>query len=372
MKNDTNTIAETIDTLKLCWYEFRGGIPAAVFKTILALWPKEPRPGIEAMSSKDSKYTFVITLPPGISYEDFEKKQPYFATATGKKVLIEPNATTAILHIFDDKLDESYPYEFKECPGRLGIPFGLEVKAGAVKPFTYDIVKAPHVFVSGPTRKGKSNLLRLIATHLTLAHFNTAFLCVIDYGAADFQWLEERAIVVTDIDKARYLLTCITQEMEKREKLLQKARVNKIEKLQEPPPYIILLIDEWVDMAEDEESIFLLNKLLRKGAKHGLHVITGCQRLDSMNMKRAGEMKNNFNVRISFRCNKTNSNMVLDCDAAAKLTNTPGRCIFMDSDEPIELQCYLIEPEDSERLIQNIPARRADFVEQSHKRLAPR
>lgn len=371
----TQSVMEIRQDVRHILYPIIGkGIPLAVIETIEALWTKERmRPMIINKKKTSSGWNFIIELVPGISYADFEKKQEYFATATGKKVLIEPNGTTAIMQVYSSSVESSYFYEFTNVPGELGIPFGLQVKAGVATPFNYDICKAPHIFISGPTRKGKSNLLRLIATHLTLAHNRKAFISVIDYGGADFMWLEDRAVVVSEIDKARDLLETIYREMVKREAQLTKARVNKINKLPDPPPYLILIIDEWIDMAEDEDSLFILNKLLRKGAKHGLHVIAGCQRLDSMSMKGAGAMKNNFPVRISFRCNKTNSNMVLDCDAAAKLPNVPGRCIFMDSDEPIEIQCYLIEPEDSEKLIKDIPSiRRDEFVEQSPKRLPPR
>ena len=353
---------------------FKRQTPLAVIETIEALWPKERiRPMIIKKTKTETGWTFIIELVPGISFDDFEGKQKYFTTATGQKVLIESNGTTAIMQVYKSSIVSDYPYEFIDADGELGIPFGLKIKAGVTTPFNYDIVNAPHIFISGPTRKGKSNLLRLIATHLALAYGGKTFISVIDYGGADFMWLEDRAIVVSDIDKARDLLESVYKEMVRREKILAKARVNKIQKLPNPPSYLILIIDEWIDMAEDEDSLFILNKILRKGAKHGIHVIAGCQRLDSMSMKGAGAMKNNFPVRISFRCNKTNSNMVLDCDAASKLPNTPGRCIFMDSDEPIEIQCYLIEPEESEELLKDIPINRGDnIVNKPPKRIPPR
>lgn len=349
-------------------------IQLGVIETIEALWPNErTRPQIIKRKKTQAGMLFVIELPAGVSYNDFQRRSEYFETATGVNVSVDKNGSTALLNVFKDTTKSEYAYVFNDAPGELGIGIGFEIKAGMTTLFYYDIVKAPHIFISGPTRKGKSNLLRLIATHLTLAHSENCFISVIDYGSADFYWLEDRAVVVYDIDKARNLLEHIDDELERRQNLIRKHRVNKVQKLAEQPPYLVLIIDEWLDMAEDEDSIIILNKLLRKGAKLGIHVIAGCQRLDSMSMKHAGAMKNNFPVRISFRCNKTNSNMVLDCDAAAKLPNTPGRCIFMDSDTPNEVQCYLIEPEDSERLLRDIPAgRRWGTVEQSPKRLPPR
>lgn len=356
------------------WLAKRKGndVPFAVVDTVNALWEQDKRPILIRKSKTDTGYEMVFHMPRNMAFDDFVKKEGNFRAATGCKIVFNENGKALTMKIIENKLDPIYEYTYSKVGRQLGIPLGISVDD--MKQFIFDLVDAPHVFVNGPTRKGKSNLLRLIATHLQLEHNEKSFTAVIDYGAADFMWLEDNAVVVTEIEDARKLLIKIERERVRREAIMKKARVNKMQKLDTPFPYIVLIIDEWLDMMEDEVSIELLSKIQRKGAKQGIHIIAGTQRLDSKCMKQAGMIKNNFPVRISFKVDRVNSDMVLGCDAASKLPKVKGRFIFMDSDEPIEVQAYLIEPEDSEKLIKSIPAyqREVFTVEQSPVLLPPR
>jgi S-DNA-T family DNA segregation ATPase FtsK/SpoIIIE len=185
------------------------------------------------------------------------------------------------------------------------------------------------------------------------------FLVVVDYGEVDYLWLEDHALLVTDVDAAHEVFSLLNREMDKRKKLLVKHRVEKVTKLNESIPFIVVLIDEFAEINRDEKSLAMVDRLLRVGRKTGIHIVAATQRLSHTTIKGAGDIKHNFPARLSFRCDAVNSRMVLgdDCDAAARLPNVKGRCIFRDGEKPVELQTFLLPPERAEKLIREIPAK---------------
>jgi len=303
-------------------------------------------------------------FPPSMAYREFEAKKEYFETATGCRVAIEQVGKTGVLQVYTTKLQKQYNYEINpaDLSGyELPLPLGYTLDGL----FVVDLATLPHFFINGPTGTGKSMCTRSTATSLLTLRNEDLYLVVIDYGEVDYFWLEDHALLVTEVEDGRKVLELLNKEMDRRNKLLRKHRAVKVQELPDKIPFIVVLIDEFVEMAEDEESVSFVNRLLRKGRKAGIHIVAATQRLSHNSMKGAGDIKHNFPARFTFRCDAVNSRMVLgegpQGDAASRVPNIKGRGIYCDSDKVHEIQTFYIPPKQAEKLVEELPAKRQVF-----------
>lgn len=334
-------------------------IPYAIAETIEVLW-KETRPKLVRQSKINNGYEFVYTMPRDMTFEDFIRKEGNFKAATGCKIQFDIKGKSIIMKIFDGELPTKIKYSWN--PGEyqnmhLPMPLGVDLDGVHV----VDLAELPHLFLSGPTGGGKSMLTRSIATSLQIGSADKIFMIVVDYGEVDYLWLADKALLVTDVEKAFEVFGLLNEEMDRRKKLLVKNRVVKITELKEKIPFIVVLIDEFAETNQHQDSVKLIDRLLRVGRKTGIHIVAATQRLSHTTIKGAGDIKHNFPARLSFRCDSVNSRMILgdDCDLASKLPQIKGRAIFRYG-EPVELQTFLIEPEQARELIHSIPTQKRE------------
>lgn len=348
------------------WLSKRKGnsIPFAVIETVKTLWPDEP-PVLIRNDKTDKGYEMVYVMPRNMSFDDFTRKEGNFRAATGCKIVFKEDGKALTMQIFEAKLPGKVDYEWNpSLYSKMHLPIPLGVDLNGV--FVVDLAELPHLFLSGPTGTGKSMITRSVATSLQIGSADRMYMVVVDYGEVDYLWLEDRALLVTDTERANKVFTLLNQEMDRRKKLLVKHRVEKVTKLKEQIPFIVVLIDEFAEINQDEASVKMIDRLLRVGRKTGIHIVAATQRLSHTTVKGAGDIKHNFPARLSFRCDSVNSRMILgeDCDLASKLPDTKGRCIFRFGD-PVELQTFLIDPEKAEKLINQLPQREVFTIEQS-------
>jgi S-DNA-T family DNA segregation ATPase FtsK/SpoIIIE len=355
------------------WLSKRKGtdIPFAIIDTVKTLWPDDP-PVLIRNSKTDKGYEMVYVMPRNMSFDDFKRKEGNFRAATGCRITFKEDGKSLVMQIFEAKLPCRIDYGWdptKYPKMHLPVPLGVDINGV----FVVDLVELPHLFMSGPTGTGKSMITRSVATSLQVGSAGRMFMVVVDYGEVDYLWLEDRALLVTDVDKANEVFTLLNREMDRRKKLLVKNRVEKVTKLKEQIPFIVVLIDEFAEINQDEASIKMVDRLLRVGRKTGIHIVAATQRLSHTTVKGAGDIKHNFPARLSFRCDAVNSRMVLgdDCDLASRLPEDKGRCVFRFGD-PVELQTFLIEPEKAEKLIMQLPRNEVFHIDESPALLPPR
>ena len=356
------------------WIAKRKGndLPFAVADTVKILWPDEP-PVLVRKSKTETGYEFIYHMPRNMSFDDFIRKEGNFRAATGCKIAFKENGKALIMQVFQAKLPEKIDYEWNPASySKMHLPVPLGVQLSGL--LVVDLAELPHMFISGPTGTGKSMITRSIATSLQIGSAEKMYMVIVDYGEVDYLWLENHALLVTDQEKAYEVFKLLNKEMDRRKKLLVKYRVEKVTRLPEPIPFIVVLIDEFVEIKDDEKSIKLVDRLCRVGRKTGIHIVAATQRLSHTAVKGAGDIKHNFPARLSFRCDAVNSRMILgdDCDLASKLPDVKGRAIFRNG-EPVEIQTFKIDPPLAERLVRQIPYRQEVFkVEQPSILLPPR
>jgi DNA segregation ATPase FtsK/SpoIIIE-like protein len=103
-------------------------------------------------------------------------------------------------------------------------------------------------------------------------------------------------------------------------------------------------------MGRDKEAEELLDELLRLARAEGIHIIACMQDPRVKNL--SGELKGNFGATIALKVRgKTQSQIILDCDRAAKLKgNGHGICRVIDD---TEFQGYFLSEDKAVELIEH-------------------
>ncbi len=241
---------------------------------------------------------------------------------------------------------------YKESTFRLTIALGKDITGS---PVITDLSKMPHLLVAGATGTGKSVSLNAMINSLLFSFSpDTLQFLMIDPKRIELSVYKDiphlMYPVVTQPAEATKLLRWTVREMERRYSLLSDRGVRNIEtynrkilkdrklktkadhpeeEVENPLPYIVLVIDELADLMmtssrEVEEAITRLAQMSRAA---GIHLIIATQR-PSVDVL-TGIIKANFPARISFQVSsKVDSRTILDTIGAEHLLGD-GDMLFM-------------------------------------------
>ena len=207
-----------------------------------------------------------------------------------------------------------------------------------------DLSRVPHILLGGATGSGKSVLLKLL---LMQANKKGANVCIADFkGGVDFPpaWHKECRMCFEE-QSTLELLTELTEELERRKRLLKAAGLPNIDHYNavtgENLQRYIFACDELAEMLDktgltkEQKEIVVkieskLSIIARQGRAFGIHLILATQRPDSTILN--GQIKNNINCRICGRADNVLSMIILDnTDAADQIPeDAQGRFILQD------------------------------------------
>ena len=222
--------------------------------------------------------------------------------------------------------------------------FILNLGESFTGPVTVDLARVPHILLGGATGSGKSVLLKLLLMQATK---KGADVCIADFkGGVDFPpvWHKECRMCFEE-QSTLELLTELTEELERRKKLLKASGLPNIDHYNaatgENLQRYIFACDELAEMLdktgltkEQKETVIkiegLLGTIARQGRAFGIHLILATQRPDSTILN--GQIKNNINCRICGRADNVLSMIILDkTDAADQIPeDAQGRFLLHD------------------------------------------
>jgi len=236
--------------------------------------------------------------------------------------------------------------------GTLKIPVGVDVYG---KTTYLDLSKAPHLMIGGTTGSGKSVFMNVLIS--TLIKQNTSDdlqLVLIDPKRTEFSnFSDEKHLVggvITETEDADITLEWAVEEMERRYKQLQRAKLKTIQDYRKnylDMPYIIIVIDELADLmlsgdlkANIEKKIV---RLAQKARAVGIHLVVATQR-PSVDVI-TGLIKANFPSRVSFMVSSsTDSRVILDEVGAEKLMGNGDLLLMNPRNQGLErLQGYYLD-----------------------------
>jgi S-DNA-T family DNA segregation ATPase FtsK/SpoIIIE len=194
------------------------------------------------------------------------------------------------------------------------------------RPFIFDMVEAPHLFVAGSTGSGKSVCLNAIILSL-LAAERVPELVLIDPKGVDFEDYQgcprlRGGRVIQDMGQAVTVLRDLVDEMDRRQAILREHGARTIGEAQAagvPIDRIIVIIDELADfmMSKGGASEPLI-RLAQKARSVGIHLILASQRPEAATFP--GLLRSNVPSRIGLTVQKASeSRIILDESGAERL-----------------------------------------------------
>ena len=285
-----------------------------------------------------------------------------------------PNATTETIYLRE--ILESDLFQNSASP--LTVALGKDIVGN---PFVTDIKKLPHLLISGTTGSGKS--VGINAMILSLLYRNDPDhlkLMLIDPKMLEFASYEDIphliTPVITEPSKAIAALANMVGEMERRYKLMAKARTKNIENYNEkakkeglePFPYIVVIIDELADlmMSGGKEVELSIARLAQKSRACGIHLIVATQR-PSVDVV-TGLIKANLPSRLAYRVgSKIDSKVILDTVGAESLLGR-GDGLFTPPGSPaiVRIHAPWNSEEEIEKVVAFIKAQRTPVYDESY------
>lgn len=273
--------------------------------------------------------------------------------------------------------------KFKETEMALPLALGKTISNEV---FMVDMAKMPHLLVAGATGMGKSVGLNAIITSL-LFKMHPAYLkfVMVDpkmvelslYNVLEKHFLAklegENEPIITDVHKVVRTLKSLCTEMDNRYRLLQAASVRSVEEYNKKylnkellptyghrfMPYIVVVIDEYGDlmMTAGKEVEQPIARIAQKARAVGIHMIIATQR-PTINII-TGTIKANFPARMAFRViSAIDSRTILDRSGANQLQGK-GDMLFLAGNDPVRVQCALVETKEVERVCAYIAKQQA-------------
>ena len=249
-----------------------------------------------------------------------------------------------------------------DAGGPLLLGIGKDVAGESI---TGDLAKMPHLLVGGTTGSGKSVALNAMLINILMrATPSEVRLILVDPKRVEMAQYNDvphlYVPVVTEAKEAASALAWACAEMDRRLKILQRAKVKdigaydalleskKAPEWAEKMPYLVIVIDELADLMhvaakEVEASIARLAGLARAA---GIHMIVATQRPEANVI--TGLIKANIANRIAFSvATGMDSRIILDQPGAEKLTGL-GDMLFSTPAwaKPKRIQgCFVSEKE---------------------------
>lgn len=278
-----------------------------------------------------------------------------------------PNKSIALVGMGSILSQEDY----RISPSSLLLGLGRDVTGRAI---FADLGKMPHLLVAGSTGSGKSVAIHAMMMSLLFRNppERLRFL-MIDPKRVELTVYSGiphiLTPVITDAKKAIMALKWAVKEMERRYELLSGAKVRDIKSyqplnaaLENPMPYIVIVIDELADMMaayprEMEASIVRLAQMSRAV---GIHLIVSTQR-PSVEVI-TGLIKANITTRVAFQvASQVDSRTILDMAGAEKLLGN-GDMLYLsgDSSKPRRLQGAFVSEPEVRKVVQHLESQYAE------------
>ncbi|WP_308636090.1 FtsK/SpoIIIE domain-containing protein [Paenibacillus silvisoli] len=292
-----------------------------------------------------------FTTPTGMDPQRIFNSLWLFKQGFGPYIDLSEDCSRFTLVIYSQDMKQ-FNYDVRDViPSVKGM--GLPVVAGRSRKGweSYDMVKHPHLLISGETGSGKSVAVRAILTTLIETHGDNIELYCADLKRSEFHLFRgiAKRVVVTPEDLEK-VLHKINKEMKRRGDLLDAAEKAHVDDLPNPPKYIMLAIDEVSLLRKHKEIMADIEDISSIGRALGIFLILSMQRPDAKILD--GALKNNLTVRMAFRqSDEINSRIALGSGEAADIRMSQRGRMYLKGEELKMIQMPYLELEEAKKLL---------------------
>jgi S-DNA-T family DNA segregation ATPase FtsK/SpoIIIE len=306
-------------------------------------------PRVMKVQKHATKTEYILSLPPGMELANFNLKHDAIEQNIRKPVKFEYRNGIIVMTIQKEELKTTYKFTQIPTKGDLEVVLGYCYSG----PLTIDLATSPspHMGVFGETNGGKSVILRGLITQLMLDRKNVD-IYLIDPKRVEFPMFQKYVKEVSKSDDEIVdTLSFLKEETDRRYKLLERAgcvNIKEYGKLK----YILCIIDEYADLAENDQMNNLVNYIARKARAVGIHLILACQRPDKDILN--GKIKANIGNILGLKTTTAvNSRVIIDDDGLEKLRGF-GHGLLKEGSRLTEMQSMMVTKKEVETLLEAV------------------
>lgn len=238
---------------------------------------------------------------------------------------------------------------------KLLVPVGVSAQGAVLKPLS-GATGIGHALIPGVTGAGKSSWEHCaLAALLTLNTPTALRIALIDPKRGILQpWAKAPHLLkdgyAYDLDDSENLLERLVKSMDERGDLRTAIGCQNIEgyngRADQPLPYILLVIDEYRDLADRRSIVALIDKLARRGRSEGIIVWAATQSATAISGM-PGALLANLATRITFRMDNAEVARRVQCSGAEGIPKSlPGRLFARIDTRPVMMQGFYMDDDE--------------------------
>jgi S-DNA-T family DNA segregation ATPase FtsK/SpoIIIE len=322
-------------------------------------------------SSKYNYYTF--SLPNGIDPKLLKKKFYVFQQIFGDGVYLDGDFKKFTLTVKESKKIPEVNYDYPKLleiiqKEKIILPIVCGVDE-TEKIRIYDATNSPNLLIFGEPGSGKSSILHVILATLIQCYTPSQ----IEFYLADFKMSELNLYEgVEHVKSISYLtkdfapaLTHLKKELTKRGQLLKDNKVRHINKLPDAkkPPYIVLCVDEFV-MIKDDDIMTDLLQIASLGRAYGIYLILSMQRPSHKIL--STDVRGLLSIRMGFRTVDKRNAMIGETPGSEKISKDQPGTFLLNLDELAELRAPFLNEDKTDKILK--PYKKADWKNHNYKK----
>ena len=221
---------------------------------------------------------------------------------------------------------------------------------------SFDMLEG-HTMVGGASRWGKSSFLNVFITNITKTYTrNEVCFLGCDYKKADVYYFRNyNNFLGMSTNKEEFIgqIKWLEKEMNKRADILDEANcrnvINYNKKHDTKISYIIVVIDELVQVVSDKDCKDKLHLIMSKCASYGIYFLLATQ---DCTKETIGRCKMNCSQIVGFHTfDQTDSDTLIGKGYNLQDINVKGRCKIKNSEGIVETQIFYLEEDEIEEML---------------------
>ncbi|WP_440249866.1 FtsK/SpoIIIE domain-containing protein [Dialister succinatiphilus] len=214
-----------------------------------------------------------------------------------------------------------------------------------------------HAIVGGASRWGKSSFLNVFITNITKTYTrNEVCFLGCDYKKADVYYFRNyNNFLGMSTNKKEFMdqMKWLEKEMSKRADILDEANcrnvINYNKKHDTKISYIIVVIDELIQVVSDKDCKDKLHLIMSKCASYGIYFLLATQ---DCTKETIGRCKMNCSQIVGFHTfDQTDSDTLIGKGYDLQDINVKGRCKIKNSEGIVETQIFYLEEDEIEEML---------------------